>query len=348
MNKKLFYSTLCIFLALLIIFLFYIWSVSHKKNNLTKENNLIRVGYTTAIMDGAPFYVAYAKGFFSEHNVTIETVPLASGGEVKLALSAGQVDIGLAGGSNFLIPISKGVPIKIIGPMASAKTYLYVRPDNKIRTFEDLIGKTIVVSSGGSNEYEVRRILKKENIDTSKINFVNMDRVNRPTALMEKKVIDAAPIDTEEIAKYSELGAVLLEEWGAKGYSNQYTPRSVIAINEEFEDSNPQLVEKFIDALIEGHRFIKSNPEEAAETVSSYINTESGGAFVYLPENLIDIWKNGQIKYNLWFDPTILIDMSKIAVEIGQIDSNLTLDQVFDPRFEEKLKDAQNEIYSTN
>lgn len=340
MKRKIIYSVLCIFLVALAIYLCY------GRFFPTQKTNSIRVGYLTAGMDYAPFYVAYTKGFFSEHNVTVETVPLSASSETKLALSAGQIDVGFAGSVNFFVLISKGVPIKIIGPMASAKTYLYVRPDNKTRTFEDLIGKTIAfVSLGGSNEYEIRRILKKENIDASKINFVNMEKAYRPIALMKKKIVDAVLIDQSEVPKYSDLGAVLHEEWGTKGYDKQDKPESVIAINEKFKRSNPLLVERFIDALIEGHKFIKSNPQEAAEIVSSYIKTESNGAIVYSPDDINAMWKNGEVKYNLWYDPTVLVNLSKIGAEIGQLNSSLTLDQIFDLSYEKKLKNAQNEIY---
>jgi len=339
MKRKIFYGIL----AFLVIFLFYIWS------NPAPKTNVIKVGYMPGNMNGAPFYVAYTKGFFNEHNLKIETIPLSSGSEVKQALSAGQIDISFAGASNFFIPISKGVPIKIIAPMSFTHTYLYVRPDNKTRTFEDLIGKSIAISPGGINEYEIRRVLKKENIDTSKINFVNIiDKVNRPIALMDKKIVDAVPVDYEDLAKYSELGAILHEEWGTKGYADQYKLDTVIAVNEDFKRSHPLFVEQFIDGLIEGHRLMKSNPKEAAEIVSSYIKTDTNGALVYLPENLNEMWKNKILVYTLWDDPTTLVEMSKIAVEIKQIDSNLTLDQIYDLSFEEKLKDAQNEIYSTN
>ncbi|MBU0598191.1 ABC transporter substrate-binding protein [Patescibacteria group bacterium] len=342
-RKRVFYGILLICLALLVVALFYFWP------NPSPETNLIRFGYMPGNMNGAPFYIALVKGFFDEHNIKIETVPLSSGSEVKQAISAGQIDIAFAGASNFLIPISKGVPIKVIAPMSFTHTYLYVRPDNNTRTFKDLEGKSIAISPGGINEYEIRRILKKEKIDISEINFVNIiDKINRPIALMEKKIVDAVPIDYEDLAKYSELDAVPLEEWETKGYDNRYKLDTVIVVNEEFKRAHPLLVEQFIDGLIDGHRFMKLNPEESAATVSSYIETDTSGALVYVPENLNAMWENKILTFTLWDDPTVLIEMAEIAVEIGQIDSNLTLDQIYDLSFEKKLKDAQNEIYSTN
>jgi len=68
MKRKIFYSILCTLLVLLVIFLFYARSNSHKENDLTKENNLIRIGYNIGNLNYAPFFVAYKKGFFNAHN----------------------------------------------------------------------------------------------------------------------------------------------------------------------------------------------------------------------------------------------------------------------------------------
>ncbi len=342
MKRKVSYIALFICLAFLSVSLFYMSGPAPK-------TNLIKMGYMPGNMNGAPFYVAYTRDFFGEHDIKIETVQLSSGSEVKQAISAGQIDIGFAGASNFLIPISKGAKIKVIAPMSFTHTYLYVRPDNMTKTFKDLEGKTIAISPGGINEYEIRRVLKKENIDTNKINFVNIiDKINRPIALLDKKIVDAIPVDYEDSKKYSALGAVLHEEWGTKGYDDHYKLDTVIVVNEEFKRSHPVLVEQFLDSIIDGHRFMKSNSKEAAEIVSSYIETDTIGALVYLPENLDSMWENNILVYTLWDDPMALVEMSEIAVEIGQINSNLTLDQIYDLSFEEKLKRAQNEIYSTN
>jgi ABC-type nitrate/sulfonate/bicarbonate transport system substrate-binding protein len=341
MKRRLLYGMAGVCLIILLASAFYIWF-----NPAPKADNLIKIGYMPGNMNGAPFYIAYAKGFFSEHNIAVETVPLSSGSEVKQALSAGQIDIGFAGASNFLIPISKGVPIKVIAPMSFTHTYIYVRPDNETRTFQDLIGKTIAISPGGINEYEIRRVLKKENIDANKINFAYIiDKVNRPIALMDKKVVDAVPIDYEDLNTYLKIGAVPFEEWETKGYADHVKLDTVITVNEEFMRSNPLIVEHFMDGIIDGQRFLKSNPEESAEIVSSYIKTDTSGALAYLPKNLNDMWKNGIIVYTLWDDPAALVEMSEIAAEIGQIDKNLTLGQIYDLSFEEKLKNAQNEIY---
>lgn len=340
MNKKIFYVISCICLVSLAVFLFYYIKSVPKVD----EAKVIKVGYRAGNLNYGPFYVADMKNYFKERDVIIEAVPLGSSNDLKLAISMGQIDIALSAVTVFFVPISKGVPIKIVAPMAVGPIHLFVR-DSKIKTFEDIIGKSIAVTQGGPSEIYVRYVLGKENIDASKVNFVYIDKVYRPSALMDKKIVDAVPIGEDEVEKYSEIGAVSHEEWEAKGYTMQIRLEEVIAINEEFNLAQPLLVEKFIDSIIEGHRFIKSNPDEASQIVSSYIKVESEA---YTPEYIKDIWENNKLAYILWCDPTTLVDMSRIAVESGQIESNLTLEQIFDSRFEEKLKRAQNEIYSTD
>lgn len=172
-----------------------------------------------------------------------------------------------------------------------------------------------------------------------------VDKVYRPSALMDQKIADAVPIGEDEVEKYLEIGAVLHEEWESKGYTMKSRLEEVIAINEEFNSAHPLLIEKFIDGIIEGHRFIKSDSVEAAQIVSSYIKVESEA---YTPEYVRGIWEGNKLAYILWCDTAILSEMTKIAAESGQIESNLTTEQVFDSRFEEKLTRAQNEIYSAD
>lgn len=343
MKMKFFYLILILFLVALVAFV-----VVKQLHQTRSDISTIRVGYNMDSLNYAPFVVALENGSFSDHKILVVAIPLKSGSEVKQALAAGQIDVGLGGAANFFIPIAKGAPIKIISPMTSTPSYLVVRPDNKITAFSDLVGKTIAVGPGGTSDYSIRVALLKENIDAEKINFVDIDKSYRPIALMNKKVVDAAPISEQEWAKYLEAGAVVMKEWESKGYSDYPTPRTVIAVNEDFKSSHPDQMEKFIDALIDGHRFIKDHQVESAQLVSANIKKESGDAVAYSADDIIAIWNNGKIEYQLWYDPVVLADMSVIAVDIGDIKAGLSVDQLFDFSYKDKLQDAQTEIYQNN
>ena len=49
----------------------------------------------------------------------------------------------------------------------------------------------------------------------------------------------------------------------------------------------------------------------------------------------------------IWQDPNITMELVRKAEEIGIIERELSLEEVFDLRFADKLKTAQTEIYGT-
>lgn len=311
-----------------------------------KPNDVdLKIGYKVDDIFRAPIMVTYEKGFFGKHGVDVELVPLGGGQEMSLAISTGKIDVCSKGPTNFFIPISKGAPVKVIAFQVLSRSLLFVRPDSGIDTFKDLEGRTVCSDAGGSSYMTLRNALERENIDISKITFVDIDKTYRPIALMERRVVDASTAADFEETTYIEAGAVLLKEWRTKGYLNMFIPKVIIAVNTDFLADNHDKVERFIDALIDGHRFIESNPKEAAELVAKHINLGTGGASDFSGEDVQKRWSN--TNYMLWFDPDTLVDMSRIAKELGDIENELTLEQIFDLTFEQKLKSAQADIYES-
>jgi len=66
-----------------------------------------------------------------------------------------------------------------------------------------------------------------------------------------------------------------------------------------------------------------------------------------LPADIVKQWKNGEITNMIWQDPNITMELVRKAEEIGIIERELSLEEVFDLRFADKLKTAQTEIYGT-
>jgi len=340
MKRKIFYGVwCCIGSALLAVSLFYLWLRPVNETSL-------RIGYNIGSVTHAPIMVAHDAGIFDKHKLKVELVPLKSGQEIQQALALGMIDIGSAGATNFFIPISKGAPIKIIAPSSSSPTQVFVRPDNKIKTINDLVGKAIASKLGESSNLALGYALSKDNISFSSIKIVDIEKTLRPIALMEKKIVDAAVAGEYEKKIYLDHGAVIFEEWKTKGYTNKSFPRTVIAVSSDFMAKNKKTVKLFIDAFIESQKYIKDHPDEAARIVAKHIETGSEGVIKFSTDDIKEAWQ--ETKYVLWYEPSDLVEISKIEKEMGIIDSVLTLDQIFDLSFEKKLKDAQNEIYPIN
>lgn len=340
MKKKIIYLTIfvLIIIAISCLILYILFS---RTNNVD-----IRVGYNVESVNYAPTMIVYEKGLFNKHGLTVKFIPLKSGKEVQYALATERIDIGFAGTTQFFISMAKNAPIKIIAPSTISSNYVFVRPDSQIETVGDLAGKTIASARGGTCDLGLRYILKKENVDVSGITFLDIEDTYRPIALMEKKIVDAVVESGDKESIYKKAGAVILKEWKTKGYISETFPGVVIAANTDFMSKNPKKIEKFIDAFIESQRFIKSNPEESAQLVSQHINSGTAGVLNFSPDEIQESWRGGLVQYILWYDPNVIVDLAKISKEIGDIENVITLEQIFDLRFEQKLKAAQIEIYN--
>ena len=76
-----------------------------------------------------------------------------------------------------------------------------------------------------------------------------------------------------------------------------------------------------------------------------HIKEGSGGAVVHSPEKIVKQWESGEIINMIWQDPIVTMRLAKKAKEIGIIDKELTIKDVYDLRFENELMVAQEEIY---
>lgn len=316
----------------------------------TEENpQKIKFGYSIqeAIGD-SPLIIAQEKGFFGEAGLTVEMFPLKNGGEIVQALASGSLDLGAVGMTNLLVPISKKAPVKAIAPLALFPVDFFTRP-GEIKTFKDLIGKRIASRPGGNADFAVKYFLKKEGINEAEIKFIDIDRAFRPIALMERDIIDAAAAVSYDTTAFTRSGAVLMEEWESKGYSDVISPEfSVamnIAVNTNYLKDNESLVEKFLTAYTEGHKFILEHKNEAALIVADHVVQKSNGSFTYTADDVLGLWNKQKDMYHLWYEPESLVGLFNSAKEMSIIEYIPNVDEFYDQRFKDLLIVKHQQLY---
>src|SRR5271165_2777211 len=94
-----------------------------------------------------PTEIGRAKGIFATEGLIVDAVYVPSSGGIVQQLSAGSLNIGVAGLVDPLRAIERGAPIALIRIEGAVPPYsLFAKPE--IKRIEDLRGKTI--SLGGS------------------------------------------------------------------------------------------------------------------------------------------------------------------------------------------------------
>ncbi len=232
--------------------------------------------------------------------------------------------------------------------MSNTYSELFVRPNSGIKTLKDLEGKKVSFGpSGGSKELFLKNILKNENIEVKKINFITVDNTYLPTALMDKKAIDVALIsDANFVDQALKLGGVILPEWQTKNYHNMSTGL-VVAANTDFLNGHQKDVESFFKAIIEANRYLKSNIDDAVVIGAKFFKDNTNGVMDIKPDDLKELINSGRVTYDLWEDTTPIIQMANISYELGQTKRVLTQNDLYDLRFKDLLESAQKEIYGS-
>jgi NitT/TauT family transport system substrate-binding protein len=106
-----------------------------------------------------------SAGIFKKHDLELELLYTAGGGETQQAVLSRSVDIGVAAGTlGVLGAASKGAPIRIIGAetTGAAELYWYVPAASPLQSVKDLADKTVAYSTVGSSTDSVGRMAQAQ------------------------------------------------------------------------------------------------------------------------------------------------------------------------------------------
>lgn len=117
-----------------------------------EELKTLHVGMIPTI-DSAPFYVALAKGYFTEEGLTIDTTPTTGGAVGIPAVVSGALDIAAGNAVSTILAASRGLDIIAIAPASKIRA---TDPDlaaivtpaaSGLHSGADLDGKTLAVNT---------------------------------------------------------------------------------------------------------------------------------------------------------------------------------------------------------
>jgi ABC-type nitrate/sulfonate/bicarbonate transport system substrate-binding protein len=302
-----------------------------------QEKKTVRVVFVTLSWhQELPFRIAKVKGYFKEQGLTVEPILIRGGPAAIAALASGDVDFGSIGGAQAAIRSrARGLDIFIIGSLSSRVNYAILGARD-VKRVEDLKGKIIGVTGAGAfSDFAVRMFLKNHGLDPDKDVLLRAlgGTVLRVSAL-EKGLIAAAPFSAEEAVGLLKKGYPMI----ANLSESLAIPQSVLVARGEVLDKYPETSKRFLKAVIQGLRFVRSNKKEALQA-----GFESG------LKGDPDIVSRA---YDL-YQPAYTTDLSVAAegmqlmldedVRSGVVDKKMTLDKAIDDRI---LRRAQEELKS--
>jgi NitT/TauT family transport system substrate-binding protein len=227
------------------------------------------------IVDVAPIYLGKEKGFFEAQGLDVNLELAQGGAAIVPAVVSGEYEFGFSNVTSLLVGVSKGVPVKAVGPgnfttgeAGNDFGGVGVGADSGIADAAGLAGATVAVNTlNNIGDSTVRHVVEQAGGDPDAVQFVEMGFPDMPAAVANGDV-DAAWILEPFLTIAQDQGAELV----ASNYA-ETDPELMIAAyftSDQFAAQEPDTVEAFRAALTESLAYAEENPDETREILDSY------------------------------------------------------------------------------
>lgn len=239
-----------------------------KKETELKTIRLIEVTHSLFY---TPQYVALTKGFFEEEGLKIELINGKGADKCMTALLSKEADIGFMGPEASVYVYNQGRDDYVINFAQLTQrdgSFLVGREKDDNFTFDKLKGKTVIGGrKGGMPEMTLEYVLKSHGLELGKDVIVRTD--------IQFDVMAGAFVGGEgDYVTLFEPVAATLEKEG-KGYvvasigkEGGYIPYTCYSATKEYIEKNPEIIQKFTNALYKGMVWVQEHSsEEIADAV---------------------------------------------------------------------------------
>jgi NitT/TauT family transport system substrate-binding protein len=216
-----------------------------------------------AVGDHAAYWVALDKGYFAQRGLEVTLENSKGSGDSLAKVDTHRADAGLADTAVVVTALARQANVRIVG-MIFDKTPLNVfsSKDKPVRTPKDLEGRTIGAPPGDSQRQIWPAFAKANQVDESKVTWVNVEPAAKIPALAEKRV-DAVADYTTGLPLYEKpmgAGNVVMMPWADFGF-DMYS-MSIIASAKTMTERSKAL-RLFLEAAYLGWRDVLADPQAA-------------------------------------------------------------------------------------
>ena len=220
----------------------------------------------------APQYVAIEEGYFKDEGLDLTLVTGFGADKTMTAVISGEADIGFMGAEASIYAYQEGAtdPVVNFAQLTQrAGNFLVAREEMPDFKWEDLKGRKVLGGrKGGIPEMVFEYILKKNGLDPEKDLSIDQSIDFGATAAA------FTGDDSADFTVEFEPSATALEKQGAGyvvaslGVDSGYVPYTSYSARTSYMEKNPDIMQKFTDALQKGMDFVQSHtPEEIAEII---------------------------------------------------------------------------------
>ena len=319
----------------LFIFFVLILVISGCTQNI-EENELQEITVKLKWLHQAQFagnYVAVEKGFYANEELKVNLVPFSFEDPTIDSVVNGTAVFGITGADELILARSKGLTLKAFAVIYKINPVCaYSLKESGITNPQDFIGKNIGLERGTNVETLYCAMMEKLDINRSQINELTIgydatELLNGTTDVSTGYLINEPH---QAIEAGYEVNTILMADYGVNMYAD------VLFATEDTINNNPELVEKFLRATLEGWQYAIDHNGEAIDIVLEYVNNGSRSHEMYMLNSSIPLIQTGETSIG-WMEKDEWVQAQDILLEQNIIGAEINIENVYTMDFLEKI-----------
>lgn len=215
------------------------------------------------IIDTLPLYVAQQQGFFTDNDLEVELIPVASAPERVQMVASGQVDGTINETLSVMLFNRESIQLKAVRyalrPVEGyGHFFILASGASKITSPSSLAGVEIGVSQGTVIEYVTERLLSAEGLNSDEIKTIPVPRISDRMALLASGEISAATLPDPLGALAVQSGAVIVMD----DSSHPEYGFSIYSFRMDVIETHPEAIRRFLVAIDQAIELINNDPTQ--------------------------------------------------------------------------------------
>jgi NitT/TauT family transport system substrate-binding protein len=222
------------------------------------QETTVKIGIARSTSNAAEL-MAQKRGYFEQAGIKLQWDDIDTTANVIALLAQDQYNI-VAGGisAGIFNALEKNLPITMLADRVSTPIghNLMLRPDLKdtVKSLKDLKGKVVASNGQGSvSTYEIGKMLEREGLTVADVDLKIMPFTQMGIAF-RNKAVDAALVIPPFVWQLEEQGLAVPFASVDELVQPQPMTIAVIMANTDWVKANPDLVQRYVTALLRGAR----------------------------------------------------------------------------------------------
>ncbi len=253
------------------IFVVATWAVSTAFPAAAREEKSVTVAMSLTPLS-APIIIAKRNGYFTKNGLDVTIKEFIGGFRTIKAVFEGKADIATSSEAVVMFNSFERTDFAVFCTFVSSDNDVKIltRKNTGIRTVREMVGRRIGTVMGASAQFFLDETLMLNGVDSSLIEMIHVNPEDSPSSL--------ASGDVDVVVVWEPLAYLTQRKLGREAvvvpHERAYTETFNAVVLREYADKNPDVLERFVRALIDATEFIQVNPEESQRIVSERIDND--------------------------------------------------------------------------